>query len=301
MSRLIKIWDTEERRNGALSVFTGVQVDGRALRAVADGQALVVDATSGITIVPTGLEDRFLAQIVTADKVAGSAVQLQDIADGGLTNDDGLGLVINTDMFSFESVSGLQLDFFADEFQFVPGTGLTINQVPLSKLPTTLVLTDGTRPFTAPQGGVDAVDGSDLTTLSQVQSIAGGGNLTNIFNLSGREITRGEVGYVESTSGSFQLAIASDPSTAIVQFAVSDVSVEDGASGSFFIPSNIISGVDFVSGFDRGQTPLFLSTTESGKFQTASPSVSGETILPVGYMTNNSSEYIFFPSDPVDL
>lgn len=303
MSKFIRIWNTESGRQEALTLARGLENQGREIRVKADDQALVVDSTSGITIKAGGLVDRFLAQITTANKVAGSAVQLG--ATGGLVNDSGLKMLIDGDMFSLDATSGLQLDYNEDEFQFVPGTGLQINAVPSNKLPATLVLTDGTRAFTQPQSGVDATAASHLTTRSQVETLISnaisGDFSETIINLAGQTVYKGQVGYVEGVSGSFKLAKADSPTTAKVQYACVTTSVADGASGAFQNPSVEVNDVEqFVSGINAGGT-LYLSTADWGQFQASAPSVSGLTILDCGWVKNDGTGYVLFPKEPIDL
>lgn len=298
MSKFIISWDTASERKGGLSAVGALEIAGRELRVKDLG--ITNDMLAG------SIADSKLNQITTANKVAGSAVQLQTIANGGIANVSGLGLVIDSDMFSFQAVSGLQLDYNADEFQFIPGTGLQINAIGTSKLPSTLVLTDGSRAFTQPQAGVDAVGASDLTTLGQVQTLVGnaiaGDFSETIINLSGQTVNKGQVGYVEGTSGAFRLARADDPSTAIVQYAcVNSTPITDGASGSFQNPSVEVNDVEsYVSGINKGAT-LWLSTTEWGLFQSAAPSVSGQTILNCGWAKNTGTGFVLFPQEAIDL
>lgn len=291
MSKFILTWETGSDRKEAIVPTSGLEIQGKELRVPAAGITNAMLAGS--------ITDDKLNQITTANKVAGSAVELQSVSAGGLANDSGLGLVIDTDMFSFEAVSGLQLDYDTGEFQFIPGEGLNLNVVPTSKLQSDVVLTDGTRAFTAPQAGVDAVNANHLTTLSQVQSLVTGDFGEDLLSLAGRDIIRGEVGYVESVSGSFRLALADDPATAIVQYVARE-DIIDGASGGFQNPSTEIDEAEgLVSGFDRG-AKLFLSTTEAGKFQVTAPSVSGLSILECGWKVKEG-KFVFFPSEAIDL
>lgn len=291
MAKFLLTWETGSKRQEGLSATDGLEIAGKELRVAAGG--VTNDMLAG------SIADSKLNQITTANKVSGSAVELQDVSGGGMVNNGGLGLVIDSDMFTFDQVSGLQLDYDASEFQMIPGEGLNLNSVPTSKLGADVVLTDGTRSFVSPQGGVDAVASSDLVTLSQAQGLVTGDFGESLLSLAGRDIVAGEVGYLEGTSGSFRLAQADSPSTAIVQYAAKQA-VVDGASGTFQNPSAEIDGAEgLVSGFSRGQH-LFLSTTESGKFQTSSPSVSGESIVECGWKAK-TGKYVFFPTQPIDL
>jgi hypothetical protein len=297
MSQFIRIWNTATSRNEARSLTNGLEIVGREIRAKADGQAIIVDSVSGITIIGTGLEDRFLAQITAANKVAGSAVQLR--SGSSLSDVSGLGLVYNADMFTIDGTSGLVLDYNPAEFQFVPGTGLVLS--------TKVVFIDGSRPFTAPQGGIDAVASSDLTTLGQVNTLIAaaisGDFSETIINLAGQTVYRGWAGYVESVSGAFQLARADAPANCpkIQYVCVATTSIVDGASGSFQNPSvEVNNTASIVSGFNAGDT-LYLSTSAWGQYQNAAPSVSGETIFPVGWVKPNKLGFVFFPGEALDL
>jgi hypothetical protein len=302
MAKFVRVWNTVTSRQEAVSVLKGLEIVGKELRAKGDGQAITIDSVSGITIIATGLEDRFLAQITTANKVAGSAVQLA--SNGGVEDSTGLKIKINADMFSL-GVSGLSFDYNTSHFQFIPGTGLVLNAVPDANLSSNIMYVDGTRSFTQPVGGIDAVSSSQLTTLGQVNlliSNALSGDFSEILlNLAGRAVIKGEVGYVEGVSGSFRLAKADSPATAIVQYACVANSVSDGASGQFQNPSVEVNDVtNIVSGFSPGGT-LWLSATQAGKFQTTPPTVSGFSILDCGWVKNTVNGYVLFPKEAIDL
>lgn len=299
MAKAITIWDTVTERRGVLYQSNGIEFVGKEIRAVGDNSSIQV-STSGIGLIP-GLSDAWLAQITSANKVAGSAVQLQALNAGGLADNSGLGLVIDTDMFTFDGTSGLQLDFNPAEFQFVPGTGLIINAVPIGKLPSNLALTDADNNFSVAQSGVAASAGDQYTTLDQVNVLVGGGSFETLLNLSGQNIQKGWLGYIENVSGGvFRLARADDPSTAKVQYAASE-SINDGASGSFYsVPSEIDDVLSFVSGADIGDN-LYLSTTVWGGVQNPAPSVSGETVLKIGFRKRNDNGFSFNPEEPIDL
>lgn len=289
MAKFILAWDTANERQGGLSALGGLEVVGKELR-VAD---------LGITNAKLAgsISDDKLNQITTANKVAGSAVELQ--AAGAIENVSGLGLKINDDILSINGSNELEIDYVSGEFQVIPGQGLSLNIVPTSKLESNVVLTDGSRAFTAPQGGVDAVAGSDFVTLSQAQGLVTGDFGEQLLNLAGQTANKGNVGYVESTSGAFRLARADDPSTAIVQYVAKE-DVADGASGTFNNPSTEIDEISaLLAGIDRGGK-LFLSTANWGEFQATAPSVSGQTILECGWKAKDD-KMVFFPGDAIDL
>jgi hypothetical protein len=297
MSQFFRVWNTATSRNEGRTLANGLEIVGREIRAKGDGQAIVVDAVSGITIIDTGLVDRFLAQITTADKVAGSAVQLR--ASSSLSDNVGLGLVYDADEFTINGTSGLMLNYDPSEFQFVPGTGL--------KFSANVVLVNGTRPFTSPQGGIDAIANSDLTTLGQVNTLIAaaisGDFSETIINLAGQTVYRGWAGYVEGVSGAFQLAMADSAAHCpkLQYVCVATTSIADGASGSFQNPSvEVNNTASIVSGFSGGDS-LYLSTTEWGRYQNTAPSVSGETIYPAGWVKPNKLGFIFFPGEALDL
>lgn len=274
MSKFIITWETGSERKEAVTPVGAIEIQGKELR-----------------IASLGITNAMLAGSISDDKLVESYIKQGDI---------------NSDMFTYDGTSGLMLDYDLSEFQFIPGTGLSLNVVPTSKLESDVVLTGGTRAFTQPQGGVDAVADTDLTTLGQVNTLisaAIAGDFTEtIINLSGQSVVKGHVGYVESTSGAFRLAKADSPTTAKVQYAcVNSSPIADGASGSFQNPSVEVNNVaGFVSGIGKGGT-LWLSTSEWGMFQSAAPSVSGLSIVDCGWVKPDGTGYVLFPQEAIDL
>jgi hypothetical protein len=303
--QFVKTWNSDSSRNEARSLTNGFQIVGREIRLLGDGQAIVIDAVSGITIIGGGLPDRFLAQITAANKVAGSAVQLA--ASGGLKDNSGLEISVDSAMFTLDSVSGVMLNYNPAEFQFIPGTGLVLHAVPDSALSANIMYIDGSREFTGTVGGIDAVVGTDFPTLDQVNTLIANavtGDFTEtIINLAGQTVYRGWSGYVEGVSGSFRLAKADSPTNCpkLQYVCVATTSIADGASGSFQNPSVEVNNVNsIVSGFNGGDT-LYLSTTAWGQYQNTAPSVSGETIYPAGWVKPNKLGFVFFPGEALDL
>lgn len=181
---------------GNSPTFTGLTVSGFTSAGVVHNSAAGLLSTSMVhlgTDVTSTLADSYIAQITTANKVAGSAVQLN--ANGGLTNSTGLTLLTTCSSGQILEWSGSAWACANDDgSSYSAGTGLTL-------VGTTFSLTT---PVTIANGG------TGLSAIGSANQLLGVNNAAS--GLEYKTPTAGSNIVLTNSAGALTIAVTTTPS-----------------------------------------------------------------------------------------